>query len=136
ESGGDAFVALRIRDLSPHAWRSTERQEIVAGLDGPAAKGDPASTETGALRPALEVIDEYDKDRGIPEGRPCGSPPSPSPRPSPFSNCLMNPPPGIRIDAGSRSAPASLILKENGRWIPVPAPRPTPRPSIRESSGS
>ena len=60
-----AFVAMMIRDLTPHAWHFTDHKDTLAWLDQLLGKGEANSPDTKALKNALKAIEKYNKDRGF-----------------------------------------------------------------------
>jgi hypothetical protein len=60
-----AFVAMMIRDLTPHAWHFTDHKPTLAWLEQLLAKGEANTPDAKALKAALKGIEKYNKDRGF-----------------------------------------------------------------------
>ncbi|HYF00262.1 MAG TPA: M64 family metallopeptidase [Planctomycetota bacterium] len=65
EDAEGPFLAMMIKDLTPHAWHFTDHAAVLEWLGGLAGKGAANDPHAKALKTALKLIERYNKDRGL-----------------------------------------------------------------------
>jgi len=64
-TGDDAFLAMMVKDLAPHAWAFTDDPATLKWLAALAAKDKGEKADLDLLRASLKGIEKYNRERGV-----------------------------------------------------------------------
>jgi hypothetical protein len=63
DAGDDAFLAMMVKDLAPHAWAFTDDAATLKWLTALAAKDKGEKADLDLLRGSLKGIEKYNRER-------------------------------------------------------------------------